>query len=375
MGNPIADLVRISRELGQDIRLTQGNGGNTSTKTDDGKYMYVKTAGIQLKDMTAGTGWRKLDLDLVRAIFTDKTFAALDELESERRMPKYLEGCCVDGAELSAAPSSETPLHAVLPKYAAHLHPLALTPYICSKNGKEALEGLLGGETSPPLWIPYALGGYSVGKKIWWHVASYERRHGKPPWGLFLQNHGLVVTAENPRDLLKRVHSVIEKCRQNLKWPRIKQKPVPAERIQETRDNIERALGKVTEDQAVAGYLDDPMVTSLAAMDDAQELAEIPALLPVEIAYGGPAVWLNDGKYETIRAALERQPSRKRRVPCAFLVKDMGLFVAGAREDIPDIGEVTKVALLSRKWVARFGGADPLTKRYRDIIEALCGFR
>ncbi len=230
MGNPRSDLVRISRQLGQDNNLTQGSGGNTSTKTDDGKYMYVKTAGIQLKDMTAGRGWRKLDLDLVRAIFTDKTFAALDDLESERRMPGYLEGCCVDRARSSAAPSSETPLHAILPKYAAHLHPLALTPYICSRNGKETLKGLFSHEESPPLWIPYALGGYSVGRKIWWHVARYQRRHGKPPWGLFLQNHGLVVTAENPKVLLVRVHSVIEKCRQNLKWPKIKQKSVPKER-------------------------------------------------------------------------------------------------------------------------------------------------
>ena len=375
MRNPKSDLVKISRQLGQDSNLTQGNGGNTSTKTDDGKYMYVKTAGVRLKDMTAEKGWRKVDLDLVRAIFTDKTFAVLDELESQRRMPEFLEGCCVDRAKSSAAPSSEAPLHAVLPKYTAHLHPLALTPYICSRNGKETLEELFSNKQSPPLWIPYALGGYSVGMKIWWHAPRYQRRHGKPPWGLFLQNHGLVVTAENPRVLLERVHSVIEKCRQNLKWPKIKQKPVSQERILETRENIERALGKLSGDQAIVGYLDDPLVNSLAAMGDAQELVEIPALLPVEIAYGGPAVWLNDGEYETIRAELKRQPSRKRRIPCAFLVKDLGLFVVGERETIPDIGEVIKVSLLSRKWAARFGGANPLTKRYRDIIERLCGFR
>ena len=181
MANPKSDLVKISRQLGQDTSLTQGNGGNTSTKTDDGKYMYVKTAGIQLKDMTSGKGWRKVDLDLVRGIFTDKTFAAFDELEGERRMPAYLKGCCMDRAKSSTAPSSETPFHALLPKYTAHLHPLALTPYICSKNGKKALERLFSSEQSPPLWIPYALGGYSVGKKIRWHVARYEDRYGKPP--------------------------------------------------------------------------------------------------------------------------------------------------------------------------------------------------
>ena len=336
--------------------------------------MYVKTAGIQLKDMTSGKGWRKVDLDLVRGIFTDKTFAAFDELEGERRMPAYLKGCCVDRAKSSAAPSSETPFHALLPKYTAHLHPLALTPYICSKNGKKALERLFSSEQSPPLWIPYALGGYSVGKKIRWHVARYEGRYGKPPWGLFLQNHGLTVTAENSKVLLTRVHSVIKKCRQNLKWPKTKQKPVPKERILETRKNIGRALGKVSGDQAV-GYLDDPLVNSLAGMRDAQKLANIPALLPVEIAYGGPAMWLNDGEYKTIRAELKRQPSRKRRIPCAFLVRDLGLFVVGERKSIPDIGEVIKVSLLSRKWAACFGGANPLTKRYRDIIERLCGFR
>ena len=59
----LADLIKISNAVGKDTLLVQGGGGNTSVKTADGKYMYIKASGTLLKDMDAQTGWRRMNID------------------------------------------------------------------------------------------------------------------------------------------------------------------------------------------------------------------------------------------------------------------------------------------------------------------------
>ena len=55
----LTDLIRISNLVGKDPALVQGGGGNTSVKTADGKYMFIKASGTALKDMNATQGWRQ----------------------------------------------------------------------------------------------------------------------------------------------------------------------------------------------------------------------------------------------------------------------------------------------------------------------------
>jgi len=47
MDKILSQLIRISNTVGRDSSLVQGGGGNTSVKTRDGKYMYVKTSGTK----------------------------------------------------------------------------------------------------------------------------------------------------------------------------------------------------------------------------------------------------------------------------------------------------------------------------------------
>jgi len=64
MDKALAELIKISRGTGRDPTLVQGGGGNTSVKTADGKYMYIKASGTALKDMNEQQGWRRLGVDL-----------------------------------------------------------------------------------------------------------------------------------------------------------------------------------------------------------------------------------------------------------------------------------------------------------------------
>ena len=75
MDKALADLIRISNATGKDSTLVQGGGGNTSVKTADGKYMYIKASGTALKDMTKKEGWRRIRLDAVLSVIRDKQLA------------------------------------------------------------------------------------------------------------------------------------------------------------------------------------------------------------------------------------------------------------------------------------------------------------
>jgi rhamnose utilization protein RhaD (predicted bifunctional aldolase and dehydrogenase) len=64
MDKALLELIKISNRVGKDSTLVQGGGGNTSVKTADGKYMYIKTSGTALRDMNEKQGWRRLQLEL-----------------------------------------------------------------------------------------------------------------------------------------------------------------------------------------------------------------------------------------------------------------------------------------------------------------------
>ena len=72
MDKSLQDLIQISNDLGADPKIVQGGGGNTSTKTGDGR-MYVKASGTALKDMQEGQGYRCVDVDACRAILERKS--------------------------------------------------------------------------------------------------------------------------------------------------------------------------------------------------------------------------------------------------------------------------------------------------------------
>jgi len=93
MDKSLQELVQISNTVGVDLNLIQGGGGNTSVKTDDGKYMYIKASGTALKDMSAQRGWRKIDIERTVSILDDKTIVSLDVDAREAEVVHRLNLC------------------------------------------------------------------------------------------------------------------------------------------------------------------------------------------------------------------------------------------------------------------------------------------
>jgi rhamnose utilization protein RhaD (predicted bifunctional aldolase and dehydrogenase) len=214
MNRTLAELIKISQRVGKDPDLTQGSSGNTSVKTPDGRFMFVKASGTALADMSAKKGWCKVTLQKIRVIIQDKKLAKLQAQKREEEIGRRLLGAC-EGIKRNCQPSIETNLHAFLDKCVIHLHPIAIGAFIGSKKGKTELEKLFAGGKYPPLWVSYANPGFALARKLLVLAGKYRKKYGRLPQILFLEKHGLVVSASSGKKAVQLVRKVVNRCRRN----------------------------------------------------------------------------------------------------------------------------------------------------------------
>jgi len=287
MDRALTDLIRISNNTGKDPALVLGGGGNTSIKTPDGKYMYIKASGTALKDMTARQGWRRLRIEAVLSILKDKSLARLNAIQRETEVVNRLLLSCDDDVTSGARPSVEAHLHAQLDTHVIHLHPLAVAAYVNAKNGRSQIEKLFAREAKPPLWVPYTDPGYMLAKKIARLVADYEKEHGCRPRILFLEKHGLFVTGSSANAALRLVRHVIKLCESSLKPPKTPRTRLPsAESVTTAKLMIRKSIFDATGQYVPVSYFPAlEAVPAFMAHKDAQKLLATPALNPDELVY------------------------------------------------------------------------------------------
>ncbi len=371
MDKTLADLIRISNATGNDSTLVQGGGGNTSVKTADGKYMYIKASGMALKDMNKKEGWRRIRLEPVLSIIQDESLEKLDASVREPEVMSRLLLACDDNVTSGARPSVESHLHACLDKYVIHLHPIVIGAYVNARNGRAQLEKLFEKEKLPPLWVPYTDPGFMLAKKIAKLVGEYEKRYGSKPAVMILAKHGLFVTAGTAEGALRLVRKVIRLCKSKLKEPKADKGKRPAKGdIAAAKAAIEKALIEVTgQDLPVSYACPSKTVAAFMRRKDAKKLLATPALNPDELVYAnGSAMWLDKCDAKTITRRLRSLVSRGQKPAAAFVVKGLGLFVAAAEKMAPVIAEITEGSLFIRMEAAKFGGVRALNKRQEDFI-------
>jgi rhamnose utilization protein RhaD (predicted bifunctional aldolase and dehydrogenase) len=379
MDKALTDLIRISNITGKDSALIQGGGGNTSVKTPDGKYMYIKASGTDLKDMNKYAGWCKLRLAPVLAIIKDKSIAKLGVQARETKVVKRLLLACVDKASAGSRPSIEAHLHAMLGKCVIHLHPVAVLSFACAKNGKAELEKLFKKienqkskikNSLPPLWVPYAHPGFALAKKIAKLNADYQNRFGKKPAVLFLQKHGLLISADSPDAALRLLRSIISRCAGKLKYPKAgKTKPLNQKMIAYAKLCIRRAFYEATGRYAVISYFYDDAIAAFWRQKNAQKLLTPSALTPDELLYAnGPAMWIEDCNPKKIARRLTRLIKKGKTPPVAFLVKGSGLFVVGMEKIAAAVRDIVKNSFVIRTNASRLGGILTLNYAEQDFI-------
>ncbi len=182
----------------------QAGGGNSSYKIDDSK-MIIKASGVQLAELTEETGYAAVSYKKIAEAFLSN--GHLDQL-TEESSKKILSDALIEGEN----PSIETFLHAISGKYTLHTHPITVNALACRKDGMEVLKELF----PEALIVPYATPGVELAKT---YFHAYKKNAEYPDQifeYIFLQNHGLVVSAQTADQVIEKTEYVIKKIEDYL---------------------------------------------------------------------------------------------------------------------------------------------------------------
>jgi len=370
MNKALTELIKISNTTGKDPALTQGGGGNTSVKTTDRKHMYIKASGTALKDMGENSGYRRMNLDSVLQIIENNDLAKLPANKREVQVVNRLLNACDDDIDTNARPSVEAHLHALLNDYVIHLHPNAVGAYVNAKNGKALVEKLFQNRPLPPLWVPYVDPGFMLAKKIQNLVSQYKNKYKTSPSILFLEKHGLFITADSADKALDLVKEVIKTCNSKLTQPSVKKLTIPnPDKVKKTTLAIRNAFFQATGNYTFVTHFHDEQIASFLQEKEIDKMLKSAPLAPDELVYGnGPALLLKDTSPNKIVVKINSQLNKNAKPPKAFLVKDQGLFVADKSDTAKIIRDIVESSMFIRKNAFSLGGIETLNTRQQQFI-------
>ena len=214
--NPIDRLVYRSNLLGDDQRITNTGGGNTSSKImqvdpltgADVDILYVKGSGGDL---------RTSQRENFAALYMDK----LNRLQSvynaaePRGVKTPIEDAmvamyphCVYNLNPRAS-SIDTPLHAFIPnRYVDHTHPNALIAIAASRNGRQLTREIYGDAV---VWVDWQRPGFDLG------LVLGETISANPGCvGIVLGGHGLINWADDDKACYDLSLTLIEMAARHL---------------------------------------------------------------------------------------------------------------------------------------------------------------
>jgi NAD(P)-dependent dehydrogenase (short-subunit alcohol dehydrogenase family)/rhamnose utilization protein RhaD (predicted bifunctional aldolase and dehydrogenase) len=324
----LAQLIGVSREIGANPEYVQAAGGNTSIKSADGRTMAIKASGTALTDMSETEGWVELDVAAVLAVLDRPDLPSLPPKEREARILEHLQSAVIGGY---GRPSVETALHAMLGRVGVHTHAVAINALTCGP-GAAALAGMTSPGELPPLWVPYTDPGWCLAAAVRTAAEQYRRRHGSLPAVIFMENHGILVSAEDgPGCLALHGEWVARAARYFADAPPPESSAGRAEigsaALRKTMAEIRRAWREVFGSPGFARLSRDPELAG-AVSGKAAGLLAAGALTPDHIVYTGAHAVAVDSPDELplkLKSALaEKAPPR------VAIVRDAGAFLVAA---------------------------------------------
>ena len=216
------ELINISHYYGNNSEFVIAGGGNTSYKNRDN--LWVKSSGISLAEIDKN-GFVCLSREKLKIIST-KNYPA-DVVARERAIKEDLINAVIPAEEMLTdgkvipRPSVETSLHNIIQHdFVVHTHPTMVNALLCSINAREKTADLFGDEV---LFIEYTDPGYTLFIKTSDELNKFRMLHGSEPEVILLQNHGMIVGADN----IDRIISVTDKISKKIEEYLSKDLPDP----------------------------------------------------------------------------------------------------------------------------------------------------
>ena len=206
MEEQIKNLIEISQSYGKNAEMVIAGGGNTSFKNDE--YIWVKASGHELATITEN-GFAKLDRKKLKVI-SEKSYSS-DPFERERQIKDDLGEATITK---DRRPSVETSMHDVINyAFVVHLHPTKVNGLMCGNLVEKELEALFGDDC---VYIPYIDPGYTLFKEVEKQIQDYHAKKGNDPQVIFLQNHGIFVSADTTSEIETIYNQVFDKLNSKI---------------------------------------------------------------------------------------------------------------------------------------------------------------
>jgi rhamnose utilization protein RhaD (predicted bifunctional aldolase and dehydrogenase)/NAD(P)-dependent dehydrogenase (short-subunit alcohol dehydrogenase family) len=260
--SPLELLRYRSNLLGEDLRITNFGGGNTSSKFTlsdpltgaPTRVMAVKGSGGDLRSIGT-SGFAILYLDKLEALIARYRGEA-----HEDEMVAFYPLCAF--GENRVAASIDTPLHAFLPfPHVDHLHPDWAIALAASANGARKLAEFNRTYGRNIVWVPWQRPGFELGLML---RRAVQENPGCD--GILLGGHGLFTWGETPRECYVSSITTIEQMGQFIEeHARRADRPIfggakvtatVADRESVVADLFPHLRGAVSSNRRVIGHFD-----------------------------------------------------------------------------------------------------------------------
>ncbi len=210
--SPLNQLVYRSNILGDDQRITNTGGGNTSAKLmeidpltgESVEVLWVKGSGGDLRT-SKSDNFASLYMDKLQAIrgayYASAEHGPKTQIEDDV-VAMYNHATFNLN---SRAPSIDTPLHAFIPyKHVDHMHPNAVIAVAASKHSEKLTQQIWRGEIG---WLPWQRPGFDLGMQLEKFCA--ENPNAK---GAILGGHGVINWSYDNKSCYDLSLDIIEKA-------------------------------------------------------------------------------------------------------------------------------------------------------------------
>jgi rhamnulose-1-phosphate aldolase/alcohol dehydrogenase len=214
--SPLERLVYRSNILGDDWRITNTGGGNTSSKLtetdpvtgEEVEVLWVKGSGGDLRTSKAANF---ASLYQERLISLQDVYASLEprgpKTTAEDSMVGMYRHCTFNLNP--RAPSIDTPLHSFVPyKHVDHTHPVSCIAVATAKDGKELTKKIYGDDV---IWVDWLRPGFELGLELQRVCEQYPDAKG-----VILGAHGLINWADDDKECYYLSLELIEKAARYL---------------------------------------------------------------------------------------------------------------------------------------------------------------
>lgn len=181
----------VIESLGARQEYFPGTGGNISLKLEDGT-MLIKASGKRIIHMKEEDGVVALTYEDIKDYFHTTLPTEMGEKESGERIQSSVH------KNSPGRPSIETGFHTLLSQAVIHSHSAYVNMLTCSTSFEMLVDTLFLGSPISYLCISYAKPGYYLTHLF----LDKVRRISAKPKVIFMQNHGIVVTASTLEDAI-----------------------------------------------------------------------------------------------------------------------------------------------------------------------------